>query len=190
MLNIKNLVLAVAAVGLGAVAINQVVASSGEVKERKVIYMKALEYSTQTHKPLLVIGTPKGKHPCGDITIDLSEDVLQECPIGGDVLDINDLDRFYPKKSYGSAVFMHVLEHLDDPELALRKALYVADRVYFAGPSWSSITSRVNSEHISMGWWLDFKQKMKCPTCSTKILYVSEVIHCEYCNQHMGLVDS
>ena len=65
-LKIKNVVLAVAAVGLSAVAINQVIASSGEVKERKVIYMKALDYSAQTHKPLLVIGTPKGKHPCGE----------------------------------------------------------------------------------------------------------------------------
>ena len=183
------MVLAVAAVGLSAVAINQVVASSGEVKERKVIYMKALDYSIQIDKPLLVIGTPKGKHPCGDTTVDLSEDVLQECPIGGNVLDINDLDRLYPKKSYGSAIFMHVLEHLDEPDLALRKALYVADRVYFAGPSWSSITSRVNSQHISMDWWLNFKSRMKCTKCNTKIPYVAEIIQCEHCNQYMGLVD-
>lgn len=177
-----------AAVLLSGIVANEVIAVKLEVDERAGVFENAVSYSEQIQKPLLVIGTPKGKHACGDFTVDISGCVTEQCPVGGIILSAYDLDQIFYSKYFGAAVFSHVLEHLEEPEQALRKALGVSDRVYMAGPANNRIYSRLlNPEHISVGWWFDFKKRMVCPTCSTSLSYIAEVIQCEHCNEYMEI---
>ena len=106
----------------------------GEVREREVQYARAELVATELRKPLLVVGRPKGRHPCGAVTVDLDPAVVAECPTSAEVSDVRALP--LSDNSMGAAFVSHVLEHLppDDIPLAWAELHRVADVVFVAGP--------------------------------------------------------
>ena len=178
----QNALLSIIGSSIAGIGFNEIAAHGVAMREREQVLSSALSYARSVGRPLLVIGTPEGRHACGDVTLDLRPLVLQECPKSGFIGSLYELARYFQKKEFGASTIMHVLEHLDDPPLALEKALIVSDRVYFAGPPQNAILAGwLYPGHIAMGWWRQFKNGFKCTLCNADLPYLSEIIQCEGC---------
>ena len=121
-----------------------------EFATREQYFNKARIIANKLNKPMLVIGNPKGRHPCGNVTLDISPS--GECPneVAADVRDIP-----YPNKYFGSAITMHVLEHLEDPWNAITELQRVSNYVCILYPTRFSILARLHPDHKSLGWLWD-----------------------------------
>lgn len=99
-------------------------------KYRKDGFIKAFMESRKRRKPLLVVGNPRGRHPCGDVNVDIKPS--GECPnmIKADAHDLS----MFGNKEFGAVYMSHVIEHLDDPERALYELMRVADVVVLVYP--------------------------------------------------------
>jgi len=141
--------------GLLPVYLWQLAIQSVELEERLKLYSQAKEYARARGKPILIIGRPKGKHPCGelsegDICLDIDPKVCEECP-NCFVGNAEQLSLYFPRKYFACTVFMHSLEHMDNPIQALTEAEYVSDRIYIAAPRKSSIPAIIHPDHK---WWV------------------------------------
>ncbi len=77
----------------------------------------------------------------GDVNLDLAAPKERRCesivpspgspPCYGDAMRIP-----FPDKHFGAVLASHVLEHVDDPDQALREWRRVADRVFVLVPVW------------------------------------------------------
>ena len=116
-----------------------------EFQIRSIYYWKAYRISRELGKPLLVVGNPKNRHPCGDVTLDINPS--GECPfeVKGDVRDLS----MFRYKEFGSAYVAHVLEHLtlDDALTAIDELRHVADYVVILYPTKNSILARLHPDH-------------------------------------------
>lgn len=129
---------AVLAFGLGAYLLDVVV-------QPKRAAQKARAAANLSGKPVLNIGagTPKssvrafllGPTTFGDINMDIAAPQSVTCTKNrvcyGDIYSIP-----YPDKHFGAAIASHVLEHLEDPNAALRELQRVADEVFVVVPKW------------------------------------------------------
>jgi len=127
-----------------------------EFKARQVYFDRALRIARELGKPLLVVGTPKGRHACGDLLLDIEP--RGECPveIKGDVRNM----WFFEDGQFGSAIIMHVIEHIEEPWKALLEIQRVADYVCVLYPSYASWLARVHPGHVSLRWcWENLGKK-------------------------------
>ena len=140
-----------AALVLGLTAY-QVLVLKDENEERRRVLEAGIARSRAAGKPLLVVGRPKNAHhfggdpAYGDVCVDLDPAVLEECPYTGLVADITQ-PLPYPRKHFGAACIMHVLEHVDDPVAALREVDRVSDVIYLAYPKRYNPTNWLHPEH-------------------------------------------
>lgn len=108
-------------------------------------YKIAKRLAQKYNKPLIVIGNPKGRHPCGDITIDIKP--LGECPVELKA-DVSNLSTI-PDKYAGCVFISHVLEHL--PPDKAKKALSEINRISHTSvivfPTKYSILARIIPDH-------------------------------------------
>lgn len=126
----------------------------GEFANRKRVYEAAEQTARALGKPLLVVGRPKGRHPCGsieagDVCLDIDPSVCTECPtaVVGDVTDMH----FFRDGQFGAAVIMHVLEHLrpDEVASALDELYRVSENVFIAAPHKISLMAIFHKGHKS-----------------------------------------
>jgi hypothetical protein len=115
---------------------------------RGALYEAALARARLRGKPLLVIGRPLGwttgdvswsRHPCGDVTIDLTG--ASECP-AGQQMDAQDLSKF-ATDHFGAVYSALVIEQVDDPQRAW------SEWVRVAGGPWNVFL-------VESQWWAPF----------------------------------
>ena len=137
-----------------AVGSLQAVTMLRQQDERNIRFAQAYEIAQKSGRPLLVVGAPSYMspfrgHPCGDITLDISEDVARQCPEGFIIADVREIP--FPDSYFGAAFCSHVLEHLSSREDILR-AWNELNRVsggnaLIAGPSRLGLWNWVIPEH-------------------------------------------
>lgn len=116
-----------------------------ERKEREKWYNIAFQRSRYIGKPLIVFGSPKGRHGCGDVLFDLRP--TGECPVEvqGDISDLS----MFRDKEFGVAFVSHVLEHLSSQKM--EKALYelqrIANSCVILYPSTMNMLARFQKDH-------------------------------------------
>ena len=86
-------------------------------------YRKASQRAKAHHKPLLVVGNPRGRHGCGDLLIDAEP--AGECPV--EMRAYIQRMPMFTDKQFGAVFVGHVLEHLHLVEA--RAALLELQRV-------------------------------------------------------------
>jgi len=137
-----------------AIAVYEGIIQWAEFEERKRVYEAAEQMARALEKPLLVVGRPKGRHPCGsleagDICLDIDPSVCAECQnaVIGDVRDLY----FFRDGQFGAAAVMHVLEHLrpEDAASALDELYRVAEYVFIAAPHKISLMAIFHPDHKS-----------------------------------------
>ena len=107
------------------------------------LFHQAENYARQKNKPFLVVGRPMGMYGCGDVMLDIQQ--TNECPVSVKA-DVQNLSMFKDKQ-FGSVFASHVLEHVDDIELAFQELNRVADKVFITHPFWYSITKYFPFDH-------------------------------------------
>lgn len=114
-----------------------------EFEERESMYEKANQYAHSIGKPLLVIGEPRGRHPCGDVCVDIIG-----CPTCKTSVkaNIENLETFEDKQ-FGASFVSHVLEHINRPDLAWDELNRTSDKVFVAYPRSYRLLSRLHPEH-------------------------------------------
>lgn len=138
---------AIAAYGLGA-WVYDVVIRPIQAKD------KAIEAAKRRGKPVLNVGagTPDssirvsilGPVTWGDVNCDIAG--AGYCtPQNVCHCDIHDIP--YPDKHFGSVIATHVLEHVDDPQRALRELQRVSDEVFVVVPRWWGLHTWLQPEH-------------------------------------------
>jgi len=114
--------------------------------EDRIKYFKLARYvADYLDKPLLVVGEPKGKHPYGDVTIDINP--TEPGVIRMDVLEV---DKYFPYKYFGCVYISHVLEHLPPDKLgiAIKKLSYVSHCIVALYPKLGKvILGLIHPEH-------------------------------------------
>lgn len=109
-----------------------------------VVAAKAIKDACARGKPVLNVGagTPGsslrvalfGPTLWGDVNMDIA---APKCACRPDNVCYGDAHVIpYPDKHFGACIASHVVEHLDDPEAALREMHRVADKVYAITPKW------------------------------------------------------
>jgi hypothetical protein len=71
----------------------------------------------------------------GDVNLDIASPELWPAP---DLVSYGDVQRLqqWPDRHFGAVIASHVLEHVEDPHLALAELHRVADEVYVITPAW------------------------------------------------------
>ncbi|KKK68560.1 hypothetical protein LCGC14_2942840, partial [marine sediment metagenome] len=111
-----------------------------ELNNRHEEYDKAAEYAHLIGKPLMVVGQTMGRHPCGDVCVDIAG-----CPTCSNSVTADVQDLFvFEDKNFGAAFASHVLEHIDSPDLAWMELNRVADKVFIAYPFSHRLTSTLH----------------------------------------------
>lgn len=111
----------------------------------KLIANQAIKSAALSGKPVINVGagTPGsslrslllGPTTWGDVNVDIAAD--RSIPPGRGRVSFGDAHSLpYPDKHFGSLIASHVLEHMDDPDKALREFHRVADKVYVIVPQW------------------------------------------------------
>jgi len=130
-------------VSMASVLVYEILMWTKQLHDRKVLYHQAEDYAIMIGKPLLVVGNPKGRHPCGDVNVDLDGSV---CPMF-EQASIEDLNMFSDGK-FGAVFVGHVLEHVDNIEKAYSELVRVIDDVvYVAYPDWYSLIAHLHPDH-------------------------------------------
>jgi len=88
--------------------------------------LEARKHADYLGKPLLNVGC--GNTAYGDVNLDINPKNVPHF-IQGDATDIP-----YPDKYFGALFASHILEHLEDPDQALREWNRVADKVFVLVP--------------------------------------------------------
>lgn len=98
--------------------------------DRNIKYFEAESFAHSRGKPFLVVGTPDGKHGCGDLNLDIKP--YNVCPneIKADVQDLH----MFEDKQFGAVFASHVLEHIEDIEAGFSELSRVADKVFISHP--------------------------------------------------------
>jgi hypothetical protein len=122
---------------------------------RRIAYMKALQISRRRKKPLLIIGEPDGEYPCPpgpqDVVVDLRQKSACKNYVQANVESMS----MFKSKQFGAVLVSHVLEHVCDPEKALRELTRVADVTIAVYPSpWRVVTWLIPG-HV----WVVFETK-------------------------------
>jgi len=101
-----------------------------QLYQRGSFFSQAQAAALAVGKPFLVVGTPRGQYPCGDVVLDL-EAPPGECPVEkqGSIESIP-----YPDKHFGAVFVSHVVEHVCDPVKSLQELRRVADKVFIVYP--------------------------------------------------------
>lgn len=102
--------------------------------DRRRAFALARDRARAAGKPLLVVGEPMGEYPCPDGPEDVLVDLQDRSVCPNHVqASVEDLSRF-GNKQFGAAFASHTLEHVCDPDLALRELQRVADSVVISYP--------------------------------------------------------
>jgi len=110
--------------------------------EKKLVTERAYEYARSVGKPVLDFGC--GDDPRGDYNLDV---VQRRAP---NFIKVESFEApripFYDK-FFGSALCLHVLEHVDDPDYLIRELSRVADRIFVVTPRALYWRTWFNGEH-------------------------------------------
>jgi len=131
---------------LAIFGMHQLIVNGCEDKMRQMYWRKAYEIARGKGKPMLVIGNPKGRHGCGDVTIDISP--TGECPVEFRA-DVRDLGMFQDKQ-FGSVFCSHVLEHLPsvgDVNRALSEINRISEYAVVLFPTPASVIGWIHPDH-------------------------------------------
>ena len=131
---------------LAALAIYEAAIQMRENRLRREYFAKAEAVADRLGLPLLVVGNPRGRHGCGDVTVDIEPE--GRCPIELRA-DVRDL-RLFRDKQFGAAFCSHVLEHLPtswDVERAISELGRVAYYAAILYPTPLSIVGRLHPGH-------------------------------------------
>lgn len=128
-----------------------------EQYRRKKNINEAQAYAISVGKPVLNVGccgspisTWGWIENAGDVNCDITCPVKCEGAGGCEFCNIFALP--YEDKQFGSVICMHVLEHLDRPEDALKELQRVADRVYVITPLPIALQNWLYPEHKWVFW--------------------------------------
>jgi len=96
---------------------------------RRPFFDEAKKAARMVGKPLLNAGCKSAYTELSDINLDI---VPREVPnfVRGDIQDL----KMFTDKQFGAAYASHVLEHVEDPEAALRELHRVANHVFIIMP--------------------------------------------------------
>ncbi len=110
--------------------------------------LRAKAYSRNHGKPMLNIGS--GMFGYGDINMDIEYFDVPNF-VKGSIEDM----RMFKDKQFGSVYASHVLEHVDDPDRALKEMERVADKVFVVKPHFYDIMAWIFPGHK----WIFFLNK-------------------------------
>ncbi len=101
----------------------------GAIYQNSVVYNEARKAAQASGKGLLNAGCKKSFTELSDVNLDI---VPRKAPnfVQGDIQNLY----MFKDKQFGAAYAAHVLEHVDDPEKALRELHRVADEVFVITP--------------------------------------------------------
>lgn len=109
---------------------------------RQKAYLAALQLSRARGKPLLNAGCGDNPSYLGDVNLDIRSNTILPFYCQASIYRIP-----YPDKYFGAAICFHVLEHLDNPTLALAELHRVADAVYIEVPLWYNPFTWLHPDH-------------------------------------------
>lgn len=133
---------------LGGIAIGLIAQEAGKRRAEAL----ALELKRQSGgKPILSIGAKR--NPFGDTRCDINP-----CSADVEPCDAHCLFQ-YADKQFSVAYLSHVIEHLDDPDKAMREAQRVADNVIALTPPPYSLLAWTCPDHKWIFW--DEKNKLR-----------------------------
>jgi hypothetical protein len=114
----------------------------------------ARKYADSVGKPMINVGAGTwnswltGPLLGGDVNCDIAADQKVGCARKTVCYcDATDLSQ-YPDKHFGSLVALHILEHLDDPDKALKEWSRVADKLFVVVPRWWSALAILHPGHM------------------------------------------
>lgn len=96
---------------------------------KQTVFKMAKDYANSVGKPLLNVGCKARFVQESDVNIDV---VPRDAP-NFVLADVQNLSMFKDKQ-FGSAFVSHVLEHIDNPDLAISELKRVADKVFVVLP--------------------------------------------------------
>lgn len=111
--------------------------------DRTARYNEASHYALLMEKPLLVVGQPRGRHPCGDVCIDLNGCPTCAVSVNANIEDLSN----YDDKTFGAVFVSHVLEHVKNPDLAWAELNRVGEKVFMAYPYSCRVLARFVPDH-------------------------------------------
>lgn len=124
------------------------------VTRRLPALRNARKYADSVRKPMLNVGAGTwsswltGPLLGGDVNCDISAPIATKCEKHAVCYcDATNLKQ-YPDKHFGSLVALHILEHLDDPDAALKEWNRVADKLFIVVPRWWSILAFTHPGHM------------------------------------------
>jgi len=96
---------------------------------RRPIFNRARKAARITGKPILNAGCGSAYTELSDVNLDI---VPRKAPnfVRGDIQDLS----MFQDKQFGAAYASHVLEHVEDPDIALRELHRVAENVFIITP--------------------------------------------------------
>jgi len=110
--------------------------------EKRIITQKAYEYARHRHKPVLDFGC--GFRPRGDYNVDVKPRNAKNFIL------IHSFDKPrlpFPDKFFASALALHVIEHTNNPENALKELHRVAEKVFVVTPKPYWILAWLHPDH-------------------------------------------
>lgn len=117
------------------------IAHAQTIFERKAAFIKAKELKHKyDNKPILNAGCRETDD--GDINLDIVPRQVKNFVLG----DISDLSQF-KDKTFSVAVASQVLEHVDDPDKAIKELRRVSDEVIIITPYWYNPFAYTTAEH-------------------------------------------
>ena len=145
---------------LSAVVSNIVISLAYDEIVRNTAEELSRQLSVTTGKPVLNVGSKF--RLVGDVNCD-----IKPLASGVEYCDARSLP--YSDKQFGVVLLSHVLEHIDDPILALREALRVADYVIIVQPKKWQILPWIHPDHK---WWIYVKNgKIYFESIGDNLLY-------------------
>lgn len=127
------------------------------------IFKQANKNSAKTNKPLLNIGagtksTSMKSFLFGNFMADINMDINGEGVCNKNNVCYGNLMNIPYKNKHFSGVFAsHVLEHVDNPKLALKEMNRVADKVYILVPLWWCLHTWFYWDHM---WYINLKKNI------------------------------
>ncbi|MDO8579169.1 MAG: methyltransferase domain-containing protein [Dehalococcoidales bacterium] len=150
-------------IGLASIGIWQFAVWQGEVRLKKEMYRKAIDFARSRNKPLLIAGGPYGHrrirhllrmpaHGGGNVCLDIDRNAVEGHPKAV-IASVTNVP--FSDKSFGAAFASHLLEHLPTTaaaKQALAELNRVADGVFIASPSRQSLSGWLHPDHHLWVW--------------------------------------
>ncbi len=94
-----------------------------------LVFRRARNFADRARKPLLNVGCKSAYTKSSDINLDIEKRKVPRF-VRGDIQDLTMFD----DKEFGAVYASHVLEHVDDPDTALKELHRVSENVFIITP--------------------------------------------------------